>query len=342
MSMKARIPCKVELTGAFFHKAKKDGSMRKAVGIDVGKEELEVYYRATGEDFCFRNSLKPRKKLIKTIKKLSPDIIVFENTGSYHLELMEELEESGLSMLIVHPNRVRNFAKGLGKIAKNDPIDARVLSWYGEKSEEEPTVLPTKSERALRNICARREQLNEMLVQEKNRLSELPKYMPDSVKQGIKRSIKHLEQELVVLGQELEQAINDDNALLSKAELLQSSKGVGKIVAAYIIAFLPEIGSLSKGEVAALTGVAPYDRDSGKYRGQRKIFGGRTTVRSALYMAALSAVRWDPILKQFYEKLLEKGKLKKVALVACMRKLIIKLNAMVRDNAPCRHAVMPA
>lgn len=316
--------------------------MRTAIGIDVGKEELDVYYRATGEDFRFKNSRRPRMKLIKLIKKLSPDIVVFENTGNYHLELMEELEEAGISMLIVHPNRVRNFARGLGKIAKSDPIDAKVLSWYGEKSEEEPTVLPTKAERSLRNICARREQLNEMLVQEKNRLSELPKSMPDCVKQGIKRTIKNLEQELVVLGQVLDFAISDDDELSSKAKLLQSAKGVGKIVAAYIIAFLPEIGSLSKGEVAALTGVAPYDRDSGKYHGQRKIFGGRTTVRSALYMAALSAVRWDPILKPFYEKLLKKGKPKKVALVACMRKLIIKLNAMVRDNTPCRQAVITA
>ena len=307
--------------------------MRTSVGIDVGKEELEVFIGSTEESRTYKNSRKARKSLIKLLGKLAPEIIVFENTGSYHRELMEELEEKGLPMLIANPKRVRDFARGLGKLAKNDKVDAQILCWYGEKSDEPPTTLPSHAERELRDLSARRDQLNRMIIQEKNRLSELPSSVPEVIRASIESVLDSFEQELEALDCAIAEVIQSDPELSQKSELLQSIKGVGEVVSAALISHMPELGTLSKREVASLAGVAPFDHDSGKFSGQRKIFGGRNPVRAALYMAILSATRFCPPIRDLYLRLIEKGKKKKVAQVACMRKLIVILNAMLRDNA---------
>ena len=305
--------------------------MRKSVGIDVGKEELFVHYRVTGESWVFKNSKKPRKKLLSLIKKLQAKLVVMEVTGNYHRDLVEELDSAGIEMLIANPKRVRDFAKGIGKVAKSDTIDAEVLSWYGEKSEEAATKLPSKKIRMLQDLCSRREQLIEMLTQEKNRLSELPNSYPESAKTCLIQVIGSLKVNLKAIEKESQKLLESDDELKEKSQVLRRTKGVGPVVAMVLLAFMPELGQISKRQIASLSGVAPIIRQSGKFKGQRKIFGGRAAIRSALYMAALSACRFDPRLEEFYQRLLEKGKRTKVAQVACMRKLIIRLNASMKE-----------
>lgn len=306
--------------------------MRKSIGIDVGKKELVYCYRNRNLEGSCSNDKEGRRKLIGWIKKQDAEIVVFENTGIYHRDLMDELVESDILFLVANSKNVRDFAKGLGKLAKTDKIDAQIISWYGEVSELPPTNLNSQTQRALRDLCTRRAQLMEIRVKDKCRQSELLKSMPKEIKLSICRMLKTVKKELDILDKVILKLIASDDCLQKKAESIQSIKGVGEVTAAIIIATLPELGNLNKKEIASLCGVAPFDNSSGQHQGKKRIFGGRSIVRSSLYMAALSATRFNPPIKTMYVRLLANGKLKKVAQIACMRKLIITLNAMLRDG----------
>jgi len=307
--------------------------MRKSFGIDVSKKEL-VYFSSVGKiKGEVENSVVGRNKLISLIKKLSIDLVVFENTGIYHRDLAEDLELNCIPFLIADPRRMRDFAKGLGKLAKTDKIDAAVICWYGEKTDENPTTLSSKKMRELKDLNSRRAQLVELRIAEKNRLSELRKSTPIAIRSSIRQSIKSIMKQVSQIENAMLAMVDADEELKNSYRYLVSVKGVGKITAIILVATLPELGTLSKRQISSLCGVAPFDNSSGGFAGKRRIYGGRRIVRSALYMAILSATRYNPPIREVYKRLLANGKLKRVAQVACMRKLIITLNAIVRDKA---------
>lgn len=296
---------------------------KRFVGIDVAKASLTVAVRPALSSFVFPNTPGGRKNLAATLRKLSPALVVLEATGGWEREVVETLEEAGLPVRVVNPRQVRDFAKAVGKLAKTDRIDAAILAWFAEATQPEPRPLPDEETHKLADLLARRKQLQDMLTAEKNRLRRAPSHLrPD-----IEEHIKWLEEKL----QELEGKIEEKIAVFAeKRRILMSVPGVGPVTSAVLLGCLPELGKLSGKEIAALAGVAPFNRDSGEHRGRRAVWGGRKEVRAALYMAAVTAVRCNPVLRGFYQRLLAAGKPVKVALVACMRKLLVILNAMVK------------
>lgn len=307
--------------------------MRKSFGIDVSKNELVYFSKENKTKGKVENSVAGISKLINIIKNLTIDLVVFENTGSYHLDLAEELESQEISFLIANPKRMRDFAKGLGKLAKTDKIDAEIICWYGEKTEESPTLPSSKKMRELKDLNSRRAQLIEFRIAEKNRLSELRKSTSVAIRSSIRLSIKSTMKQVSQLEKVMLTIVDADEELKSSYRYLMSVKGIGKITAIVLVATLPELGTLSKRQISSLCGVAPFNNSSGGFVGKRRIYGGRRIVRSALYMSILSATRYNPPIREMYKRLLANGKLKRVAQVACMRKLIITLNAIVRDKA---------
>jgi transposase len=245
-------------------------------------------------------------------------------------EVAQALDDAGIALSIINPRQGRDFAKASGKLAKTDRIDAAVLAHFGEAIQPPITVLASDQDRALQDAVTRRRQLVEMLSAEKNRRASLRAKM----RQNIERHIEWLEEEIEQLDEEIEQLSQTQAEWQSKITLLKSVPGVGPVIATTLIAALPELGRVSDKRISALVGVAPFNRDSGKFRGNRMIWGGRANVRAVLYMGTLAAVRYNPKLKAFYEHLLSQGKAKKVALIACMHKLLRILNAIIRDRKP--------
>lgn len=304
----------------------------KSIGIDPAKRTLVAYSTESKKTEEFSNSGKGIKKLIKFIKSQSPDVVTIETTSCYHRKASRAIVELGVSLLLAQPRRVREFSSGLGILGKTDKIDARCIALYGLKCDLPESSLPSEEDELLKDIVSRRQQLVELRVREKNRMGTAPKELKDSLKRTIKSISKEIEKIEVLINNQLEKC----KELKAKSELIVTAKGIGKTVSAVIVSYLPELGSLTKAEVASLSGLAPFNRDSGGMKGKRSIYGGRTTVRSALYMAAMSASRHCPILSKFYQNLLKRGKIKRVALVAVMRKLIIILNSMVKNNCEYR------
>jgi len=296
---------------------------KRFVGVDVAKASLTVVVRPELSSFVFPNTPSGRKKLAETLQKLSPSLVVLEATGGWEREVVETLAEAGLPVRVVNPRQVRDFAKALGKLAKTDRIDAAILAHFAEATQPEPRPLPDEETRELRDLLTRRKQLQDMLTAEKNRLRRAP----SSLRPDIEEHIRWLEEKL----KELERKIEEKTATFGeRMQILMSVPGVGLLTSAVLLGYLPELGKLSGKEIAALAGVAPFNRDSGEHRGKRAVWGGRKEVRAALYMATVAAVRWNPTLRGFYQRLLGAGKPVKVALVACMRKLLVILNAMVK------------
>jgi transposase len=238
---------------------------------------------------------------------------------------------------LVNPRRVREFAKAIGLAAKTDKLDARLLARFARDVKPQPTETPDQDDEQLSALLARRKQLLDMLTAEKNRLETTPQ----SLKSKILEHVSWLEEHLQAIEKEIDDLNRKDPERKHKQELLRSVKGIGPVTASTLSADLPELGKLDKKEIAALVGVAPFNNDSGKWRGRRRIKGGRATVRQVLYMAAVAATRFNPVIRSFYQSLLKRGKQKKVAIVACMRKLIVILNAMIRDLKPW-HDPFPA
>lgn len=298
------------------------------VGIDVCQKYLDVYIRPKEELFQVKNDEVGISKLVQTLKNIQPELIVLEATGGMEIDAAIKLTTAGLSVAVINPRQARDFAKATGQLAKTDAIDARVLAHFADAIRPEVRQISDESSRQLEDLVQRRRQISDMITAEKNRRRS----KTNSVKASIDEHIEWLEQQLKELESRIKSAIAVDENWQQKMKLLTSVPGVGEIVAVTLISSLPELGEISHKSISYLVGVAPLNKDSGKFRGKRRIYGGRAKIRCVLYMAALVAIRFNPIIKAFYERLLNKGKLKKVALTACMHKLLILLNAMMKKN----------
>lgn len=304
------------------------------VGIDVSKDTLDVAVAPSGEYRQFSNDEIGLGKLLDKMLKLAPTLIVMEPTGGLEAPLAGLLASEGLAVAVVNARRIRDFARGAGKLAKTDKLDAAVIAEFAWRMEPEPRALRDEESQEIKEMVSRRRQLVEMLRAEKNRLAIARKVM----KPSIMAHIEWLEQEVRGLDRTLKQRIENSPIWREKDNLLKSIPGIGPVTAATLLAELPELGSLNRRQIASLSGVAPFNQDSGSMRGKRRIWGGRAPVRSALYMAALVGTRYNPVIKAFYTRLLEKGKAKKVALVACMRKLLTILNSIIRYRKAWNYA----
>lgn len=301
------------------------------VGIDVSKAQLDVALRPGGERVTAENSEAGIAALVKRLQRLGPSLIVMEATGGLEQALCIALAEQGLPVVVVNARQTRDFAKAMGRLAKTDRIDAQVLAEFAERVRPQVRDLPDARARALEALLTRRRQVVDMMTAERNRLHAAREA---AVRADIETHLLYLQGRKDNLDQELMAAVQANPVWLSKAQLLKSVPGVGPVLTVTLLAELPELGQLSHKQIAALVGVAPINRDSGLLRGRRGTWGGRASVRTTLYMAALVAMQSNSVIRAFYERLLAKGKAKKVALVACMRKLLVILNAMVRTNMP--------
>lgn len=306
------------------------------VGIDVSKERLDIGAGANGESWAVENNSSGLSRLTDRLSELKPTLIVLESSGGFEALALAELYAAGFQVARVNPGRVREFAKSIGQLAKTDRLDAHLLARFAEAVHPEPSVLPGTEEQRLAALVNRRRQLLEMQVAEQNRLSTAPK----QVRELIREHLEWLKAAIRKLDQELDDFIQGSPLWKEKGDLLRSVPGVGNVTAFTLLAELPELGSLDRKQIAALVGVAPLNHDSGRHSGKRHIHGGRSAVRNILYMATLSATRFNPVIRSFYQRLLKAGKLKKVALVACMRKLLVILNAILRSRSPWR--LLPA
>ena len=298
------------------------------IGIDVSKEQLEVAVRPTNEQMAFRNDDDGIDKLIERLQPLQPELILMEATGSYHQLVLARLLASGLAAMAINPRQARDFARAIGRLAKTDSIDANVLAEFADKIRPEIRAVADEATQQLDAICTRRRQLVGMIAAEKNRYHS----GPATIRAQIKKHILWLEKQIQELEDDLDKLIRSTPAWREKDDLLRSCKGIGPTTSHTMLACLPELGLLSRHQIAALVGVAPFNSDTGKHRGQRHIQGGRLDVRCVLYMATLAAIRSNSVIRSFHRKLVCAGKPKKVAITACMRKLLTILNAMVRTN----------
>lgn len=298
------------------------------VGIDVSKDMLDVCVLPTGESFRLSNDKAGIAKLRKKLQPLSPERVVMEATGGYEAEAALTLRLAGMKICVVNPVRVRNFAKADGQFAKTDKIDAGVIAKYGERMLPEVRELASEEVRDLDALVTRRRQLVQMITSEKNRVGISAR----ALRPGIQTHIDWMNGEVGRIETELDQAIKATAGWQEKVELYTSTPGIGPKTAHSLIAEVPELDRISAKQISALVGVAPYPRDSGMFKGTRRIRGGRISIRCMLYMATLSAIRCNPVIKAHYTQLRARGKLFKVAMVACMRKLLVILSAMARSK----------
>jgi len=305
-------------------------SMALWVGIDVSKDFLDVHVRPTQDAFRVANDEAGIADLVARLQQRPPAGLVLEATGGYEIPVVAALAAAGLAPAVVNPRQARRFAEGVGRLAKTDPIDAAVLAHFAEAVRPEPRPVPDADARLLGDMLARRRQLVQMRVSELHRLPTAT----GPIRKGIQRHIDYLDRQIKSIEDDLATAVKASPAWRARDELLQSVPGVGPQVSRTLLAELPELGTLSGRQLAALCGLAPFNRDSGRRRGPRSIYGGRSHVRAALYQAALVAMRWNTPLKGVYEGLVQRGKAKKVALIAVARRLLVILNALVRTGSP--------
>ncbi len=301
------------------------------VGIDVAKAALDVAVRPRGEARHLANAAAGIGELVGWMQALSPEVIVVEATGGYEAPLVAELGIAHLPVAVVNPRQVRDFARATGRLAKTDRLDAQALAHFGQAMRPTPRPLPDEDTQALAALVERRRQVVAMRTAEENRLGAT-RVAP--VRARIQAHLAWLEADLGEIDGDLQQQLRASPLWREQDDLLQSVPGIGPIIALTLLAQLPELGRLSHGQIAALVGVAPLNRDSGTLRGRRAVWGGRQAVRTALYMGTLRATRCNPAIRLFYDRLLAAGKAKKVALVACMHKLLTILNAMRKHQTP--------
>ncbi len=309
-------------------------SERLYVGVDVSKRTLELAVYPTGESWTVHHDPEGMAAAAARLQELHPYLIVIEATGGLEVPFASLLASGGQPLRLVNPRHARDFAKASGRLAKTDRVDAASHAHMGAALALQPRPLPPAEQQALGALVTRRHQLVGMLTAEGNRLERAPQ----AIQARIRAHLAWLRQELGEVDKELRTAIRASEAWKAKDELLQSMPGVGPVTSYTLLADLPELGLLDHKQIAALVGLAPFSRDSGRMRGRRTIWGGRATVRHVLYMATLVATRFNPLIRPYYQRLLAAGKRKKVALVACMHKLLIHLNAMVKANAAWRPA----
>lgn len=300
------------------------------VGIDTGKTQLDIYVRPLNQAFSVANSPAGIRDAIRQLKPLKPARIVIEATGRLELPFVVAAQKAKLLVCVVNPLQMRRFAAAAGKHAKSDHLDARIIAHYGAALRPAPTTLKPENARLISDLLARRSQLLDMATMEKNRLSILPKALHAS----LNRHLKLLRNEIEKVEALLDRHIEQQPEWRAKRDLLTSVKGVGKVLAYTLLSDLPELGQLNRKEIAALVGVAPMNKESGDYKGKRRIRGGRANVRKVLFMAIMSAMQSNPKLKRQYQSMKAAGKPPKVAMVACMKKLITILNAMVKTGLP--------
>ncbi|MBT3601754.1 MAG: IS110 family transposase [Candidatus Latescibacteria bacterium] len=302
----------------------------KFIGIDVSKSRLDVCSTHSEAAWDFENSDLGHRSLIRKLKRLHPVLIVLEASGGYEALVANALYQAKLPVVVVNARRVRYFAKAKGVLAKTDRIDAKVLADFAQAVRPEIRPFPDEEVQKLATLTMRRRQLVSMITSEENRLASASIL----IQAQIKEHVAWLKQQLKQLDKDLTQTITKSPLFEDHNNLLQSVPGVGKTTSATLLAQLPELGNLSHKKIAALVGVAPFNDDSGTHKGKRRIWGGRSSVRSALYMATLAATRFNPVIQAFFKRLRQAGKPAKVALTACMRKLLIILNAILRDQKP--------
>lgn len=300
------------------------------IGIDISKNNLDVHVLPESLSFSYPYETKAIKALIKKLKSFTPELIVMEATGGYEISIGAQLAAAGLNVAIVNPRQIRDYARALGKLAKTDKIDAYVIARFAQGVKPESREQLTLKEYELKSLVARRQQLIDMRSAEKNRLSRAG---VTQVKNGIQKMIRIIDAQIKAIDNELHNEIKKSPTWSKKLELITSFDGVGDNTAHTLLFSLPELGNLNRQEIAALVGVAPFNRDSGTMRGKRTIVGGRANIRRVLHMPTLSAAtRWNKALGAFYCRLIANGKKHSVALTACMRKLLITLNAMLKNN----------
>lgn len=299
------------------------------IGIDVAKDQLDVHVFPSEDAFAVARNSEGLAALTERLGPLKPHLVVLEATGGFEQTVAAALVAAGIPLAVVNPRQIRDFARATGQLAKTDALDAKIIARFAAKVQPEPRPVPDEQARALGELVARRRQLIEMMVAERNRRRQSSSRR---LLKSVDRLLAVLQKELTELDCDIGEGIRGTPAWRERDELLRSVPGVGNIVARTLIADLPELGRLDRKQIAALVGIAPLNRDSGKMRGKRTTWGGRAKVRCVLYMAALVASRRNPVLAAFYQRLLRAGKAKKLALTAVMRKLLTILNAMVRDN----------
>lgn len=299
------------------------------VGVDVSKLLLDVNVLPSDQAQQFTNDGKGVKQLVTFLRKTDPALIVFESTGGLEMLAVSTLVEHHLPVVVINPRQVRDFAKATGRLAKTDAIDAGTIARFARDIRPEVRPLKDAQAQALSAINSRRRQLVDMLIAEKNRLHSALK--PN--RKSIQQHIRWLEKALENINNDIDQMIKKSPTFCKNNKILQSFKGVGPVTAATLLSDLPELGSMDRKKIAALVGVAPLNCDSGQYRGRRRIMGGRANVRRNLYMAAIASIRHNPMIRAFYERLIAAGKPPKLALTACMRKILVILNAMMKNRS---------
>ncbi len=305
------------------------------VGIDVAKDRLDVHIRPTGEAFAVARDGEGLAALTARLGALPPTLIVVEATGGFEVTVASALAAAKLPLAVVNPRQIRDFARATGKLAKTDALDAAAIAHFAEAIHPEPRPIPDEQAQLLGELVARRRQIIEMIVAERHRQRQL---VSRRLIKGAERLLVVLQKELSELEQDLDDSIRGTPAWRESEDLLKSVPGIGNATARTLLAELPELGTLDRKRIAALVGVAPINRDSGTLRGRRSIWGGRASVRAALYMAALVAARHNPVIAAFYKRLRDAGKPAKLALTACMRKLLVILNAILRDKRQWQNA----
>jgi transposase len=300
------------------------------VGIDVSKATLDIYFRPMGKAVKVTNDEAGISDLVEQLKTVEINLIVLEATGGLETEVIIQLQTALLPVAMINPRQGRDFAKATGRLAKTDAIDAQILAHFGEAMKPSVLAIESESARQLSELVSRRRQLVEMRTAEKNRSSRAR----GKALANIQAHLEYLEQTIKEVNQEIEQLNQNNQSSIDKINLVKTVPGIGPIISTTLVADLPELGQLTAKQIARLVGVAPINHDSGQHQGKRRISGGRGHIRAALYMGAVVAMRHNPIIKAFYDRLVERGKSKKLALTACVRKMLVILNAMVRANQP--------
>lgn len=300
-------------------------------GIDVAKDRLDVHLRPSGQTFAVPRNGTGIEQLLDRLRGAPPTLVVMEATGGFELTVAAAIAGAGLPLAVVNPRQIRDFARATGRLAKTDRLYAEMIALFAERIHPEPRPVPDEDAQALAELVARRRQIIEMIGMELNRRRQA---RAKRVARTIAATLRVLEAQLAEIDDDIDGAIRGTPAWRAADDLLQSVPGVGPVASRTLIAEMPELGQLDRRAAAALVGVAPINRDSGRMRGHRSIAGGRTTLRCALFMATLSAVRWNPVLKAHYQQMLQRGRPKKVALIACLRRLLTILNAIIRAQQP--------
>ena len=301
------------------------------VGIDVSKDRLDVHVQPSGEAFAVARQGEGLDRLVERLRALAAELVVLEATGGYETVVAAALAAAGLPLVVVNPRQIRDFARAAGQLAKTDRLDARIIARFAEAMRPEPRPVPDAAAQALGELVARRRQIVEMIGAENNRRRHLTH---QRVLRGMARILAELQAQLSEIECDIDDSVRGTPAWREKEDLLKSVPGIGSTIARTLIAELPELGTLDRRKIASLAGLAPFNRDSGTLRGRRAIAGGRTTVRSALYMAVMVSIRHKLPLAHTYNRLRQAGKAPKAAITACMRKLVTILNAILRDQKP--------